>query len=356
MRRDDLNVKEMIRLYLEKKMTCLDISKKIGCAYTTVLDRLHKNNVKMRIQGFKKGHKINKVDLEEYKSKISSKPLTYERCRELAKEIGISKVLLYLRLKEGGIKPKRRSGKFKECLVCHNSFYTTNGVKKMFCSKKCGYEYRRGKTCEEFYGEKKAKQIMKRMKHPSYLKGKTFEEQWGKKKAKEIRKKINLSKSRNGFVPWNKGLTKETDKRVLKNSIGTSKTIQGMYDNPNSVYNQPEFREKQLKGLLKRPTAFEKRISELCIEHSLPFIYTGDGKFFINLKNPDFVNNKDKVVIEVFYSWFKIRDYGSVEKYKEFCRKKYNPSGWGVIFIDENEVNVDNWKELCLNKIEQCIK
>jgi hypothetical protein len=127
-------------------------------------------------------------------------------------------------------------------------------------------------------------------------------------------------------------------------------------DSSKQKWQNPEYREKTIKnslrGLMKRPTSFEKKIAELCIGNSLPFIYTGNGQFLINFKNPDFVNEKDKIVIEVFYSWFKIRDYGSVENYKEFCRKKYNSAGWRVIFIDENEVDCDNWKEICLNKIK----
>ena len=118
----------------------------------------------------------------------------------------------------------------------------------------------------------------------------------------------------------------------------------------NNLHREQNIRAR-LKGLLQRPTSYEKKIAELCIENSLPFAYTGDGRFLINFKNPDFVNEKDKIVIEVFYSWFKIRDYGSVENYKEFCRKKYESAGWRVIFIDETEVDVDNWKEICLNKI-----
>ncbi len=122
------------------------------------------------------------------------------------------------------------------------------------------------------------------------------------------------------------------------------------------LWKDPIYREKvtkaMLKGLMKRPTSFEKKISELCIENSLPFIYTGDGRFLINFKNPDFTDYQNKVVIEVFYSYWKIKNYGSVENYKEYCRKKYNPKGWSVIFIDENEVCSYNWKELCLNKIE----
>lgn len=138
----------------------------------------------------------------------------------------------------------------------------------------------------------------------------------------------------------------------MKGQSPWNKNMKGKYkiweDKPTK--NKERIR-KIIQGLMKRPTSFERKISELCIENSLPFIYTGNGRFLINFKNPDFVNEQDKVVIEVFYSWFKIRDYGSVENYKEFCRKKYNSAGWRVIFIDEREIDIDNWKELCLNKI-----
>jgi len=163
----------------------------------------------------------------------------------------------------------------------------------------------------------------------------------GKPKLEEHRKNIGLA---------NKGrISPMKDKKQSKYAIEKLKEIM------KKNWNNKDYKEKQIKaileGLLKRPTSFEKKISELCIENSLPFVYTGDGRFLINFKNPDFVNHRDKVVIEVFYSWFKIRDYGSIENYKDYCRKKYNPKGWRVIFIDENEVDVDNWKELCLNKI-----
>lgn len=39
--------------------------------------------------------------------------------------------------------------------------------------------------------------------------------------------KEKMSKTRKGRIPWNKGLTKETDIRVLKNSIATSKGLKG---------------------------------------------------------------------------------------------------------------------------------
>lgn len=116
-----------------------------------------------------------------------------------------------------------------------------------------------------------------------------------------------------------------------------------------------ENREKRLQGLLVRPTSYEQKICDLCIENNLPFVYTGDGRFWIAKKNPDFVDKINKIVIEVFHSYYKIKHYGSVENYINFCKEKYESYGWKVIFIDENEVDVNNWRELCLNKIKKVI-
>ena len=115
-------------------------------------------------------------------------------------------------------------------------------------------------------------------------------------------------------------------------------------------------RMKRLKGLMKRPTSYEQRVSELCFKFNLPFVYKGSGGFLINFKNPDFVNEKDRIVIEVFHSYFKIKDYGSVENYKDYCKLKYEPADWKVIFLDENDVMNENWEEKCLNKIKEYTK
>jgi len=165
---------------------------------------------------------------------------------------------------------------------------------------------------------------------------------FGKHHSEEHRRKI--SEANKGRI-----VTEETRKKISKSCMENAK-INKNYGMRGKHLTQEQLKS-HLNGLYKRPTSFEKKISELCIENSLPFIYTGNGTFLINFKNPDFIDKKNKVVIEVFYSWFKIRDYGSVKNYKEFCREKYNSYGWKVIFIDENEVNINNWKEVCLNKI-----
>ena len=62
---------------------------------------------------------------------------------------------------------------------------------------------------------------------------------YGKKHSEETKRKQALK--RIGKIPWNKGLTKETDERVLKYSISGSKTQKGR-----------PLTEKQIAGLIKR--------------------------------------------------------------------------------------------------------
>lgn len=240
----------------------------------------------------------------------------------------------------------------------------------------------------------------KGFKHSEKTKRKIREGNLGKKRIEETKEKIRQSKLKNPTRFWlgkkrsledkikmrqgqknrkRKPMSKETKKKISKSNKIALKNFyiknpkyknSGMWKKgfhysqktewkkgvKNSVKFTKEVNERRIKkiikGLCNRPTTYEKKISELCIENNLPFVYTGDGRFLINFKNPDFVNKKDKVVIEVFCSWFKIRGYGSVENYKIFCREKYNKFGWKVIFIDESEVDINNWKEVYLNKIK----
>ena len=194
------------------------------------------------------------------------------------------------------------------------------------------------------------------------------------------------TESRNGWTPSNetkyrmsnakigKSRSEDTKKKISESHKGKyhtpehnekiSKKLKGRHVSPDTEFKKEDYQNEEFKknhikkilqGLLKRPTSFEQKISSLCFKHNLPFVYKGNGGFLINFKNPDFVNEKEKVVIEVFYSWFKIRDYGSVENYKEFCRRKYESAGWKFIFIDELDLSHENWEEVCLNKINNII-
>jgi hypothetical protein len=96
--------------------------------------------------------------------------------------------------------------------------------------------------------------------------------------------------------------------------------------------------EHSLKGLLKRPTSFEKRIINLINKYNLSYKYVGNGSFFIESINPDFIDLEKKIAIEVFFSLFKVRNYGSIENYISERRKIYERNNWKCIFIDENNL------------------
>jgi len=104
-----------------------------------------------------------------------------------------------------------------------------------------------------------------------------------------------------------------------------------------------------------RPTSFEQKISNLCINNNLPFIYTGNGSFLIGYKNPDFVNIQNKIVIEVYYDYFKIQGFGSCEEYEKQRSEHFAKYGWKTIFIRTNEILNKNWDTLCMNKINKYI-
>ncbi len=197
----------------------------------------------------------------------------------------------------------------------------------------------KGKSYIEMYGEDKAKNKIENFiltrrekdnfKHSeltkeqikNYFLGKTSIMLYGENRAKNIREKRSNSMKE-------KWKDKEYAKLVVENSI---------------------------KGLIKRPTSYEKKISVLCIENNLPFIYCGDGTFLVGHKNPDFVDKKNKVVIEVYYSYYKIRDFGSCENYEKLRSNYFNKYGYTTIFIRDNEITDNNWKDKCLNKINGII-
>ena len=180
----------------------------------------------------------------------------------------------------------------------------------------------------------------------------------GKRQSEKQKRKMVETRMRNGSYRVSNEQRKKASEHSPRYWLGkkfSEEHKQRMRESSMKI--SKEIKEKRLKlilrGLMKRPSSFEQKISDLCFKYNLPFIYKGNGDFLINFKNPDFVNEKDKIVIEVFYSWYKIRNYGSVENYKKFCIDKYEPLGWKVIFLDEQDLNNKNWEQICLNKINK---
>ena len=235
----------------------------------------------------------------------------------------------------------------KICLFCGRIFYVCPSFKmQKLCSKKCEVKNR-----SNVVSSKKGKEFVPReIRYCECGCG------------QEIRCKIT---SKRRFIfghwrkdkRWNKGLTKETDERVRKNGISIS---EGKKDaikfsvehlsNLKKAHNTKSYKENGLRKALnaqnRRPTSYEMKIESLIIENNLPYKYVGNGKFYIEGKNPDFVNvNGDKILLEVYAKWRHSINY-ELER-DEF----FNSYGYKTVFIDETDIKSDNWKEVCLNKI-----
>lgn len=113
-------------------------------------------------------------------------------------------------------------------------------------------------------------------------------------------------------------------------------------------------RETIIKSLGRRMmSSLEKKFSDIVLNNNLPYKFVGNGKFFIENKNPDFINtNGEKIAIEVFYSKHKMLisnkdkfgigfDSSLLQKYKDERIKIFNKYGWEIKFFDETQVKED---------------
>lgn len=143
-------------------------------------------------------------------------------------------------------------------------------------------------------------------------------------------------KGRN-FTPWNKGtathsylcecgnkkayLSKQCRKCYLKNRVFSRETIRKMLC------------RRELSSL-------EKRVNNIILKNRLPYVFTGNGKFFIERKNPDFVNiNGEKIAVEVYSRRHKEKFRGGINKWREDRLRVFSKYGWRLLFIEDWQTN-----------------
>jgi len=152
----------------------------------------------------------------------------------------------------------------------------------------------------------------KNPEHSRFMKEYLKENHPTKGKTKRDFPKLSNSGRKEGFVPWNKGkkLSKEHIKKMLR----------------------------------RRPmSSLETKMNDILLCNSLPYKFVGNGNFFIERKNPDFVNsNGEKIAIEVFYRRHKERFRGDIDTWKKERSEIFNDYGWDVLYFNEIEVNEQN--------------
>lgn len=95
-----------------------------------------------------------------------------------------------------------------------------------------------------------------------------------------------------------------------------------------------------------KPTKPERWFEALCAKHGLPYRYVGDGRFWIEGVNPDFVNtNGRKVAVEIFGTYWHDPQRNPSVKYPQTLggRKQIlRQYGWDCIIIWENELEEES--------------
>jgi len=163
-------------------------------------------------------------------------------------------------------------------------------------------------------------------------------------------KKLHL-----GQKAWNKGkpapwanwkvlMTKESREKMALAKKGKVSSFKGKFHSEESkVKNRlahlgKKLSKETIRKCLKRRemSNLEIKVQKVIDKNNLPYKFTGNGSFFIERKNPDFVNtNGEKKALEVYYKRHKdeFRD-GGEEGWKKNRLLLFNKYGWDIIFLE----------------------
>jgi predicted nucleic acid-binding Zn ribbon protein len=178
----------------------------------------------------------------------------------------------------------------------------------------------------------------------------------------KLKKSRNTGPWKKGCTSWNKGIKmgKEFEKKCSERALKlgqippSRKGIDGekhwnwqggltkIYPNCVDCGKQiSHYRKRCLKCHLgtKRMTTLEIKTQRVIDKYNLPYKFVGNGKFFIEKKNPDFVNtNGQKIAVEVFWTRHKEEFRGGLERWKNEREEIFNKYGWKILFLDEKHM------------------
>lgn len=147
--------------------------------------------------------------------------------------------------------------------------------------------------------------------------------------------KENPTSFKKGCVPWNKGLKGFGKEFGFQKGNTLGKLSKGRIGIKPS-------KETIRKILRRRPmSGLEQKVQNVITKYNLPYKFVGNGKFFIERKNPDFINiNGEKTAVEVYCRKHKenIRKL-SVDNWKKERQEIFSKYGWSIIFIEDWQTN-----------------
>ncbi len=159
----------------------------------------------------------------------------------------------------------------------------------------------------------------------------------GRTHSEATKKKIGIA---------NKGnVCSETQKKQIslankgrKHSKATKKKISKAME---KLMESTDFRRRCLRR--RKMSSLEVKFDGIVKELGLPYKFVGNGAFFIERKNPDFINtNGKKIAVEVYYKKHKDLFAGGLENWKRKRLEVFSEYGWEIKFFDAMEVNEEN--------------
>lgn len=169
--------------------------------------------------------------------------------------------------------------------------------------------------------------------------------------------KQKISEGHKGITPWNKGKhhTEATKAKISKSNKGRV--------SPNLGKQLSKEHKQKLREARKRrrfPTHHTKPellFEAICKKYDLPFKYTGNGDFWIENINPDFVEcNGKKIAIEIFGDYWHsplLRDnipYNQTYGGRKKTLKRY---GWKLIVLWESDLKRADAEAFVLTSIQK---
>ena len=181
----------------------------------------------------------------------------------------------------------------------------------------------------------------------NHMFGKTGNENpfYGKHHTKKAKEEIG--KAGEGRIPWNKnkkGVQKSNKKGMTWEELYGIEQAKEMKLKLKKANQGKKLTKEHIKNSLRRriPSSLEEKFMGIIDKHNLPYKYVGDGSFFIDRFNPDFINtNSEKIAVEVYARYYKKRHNQDIEKWKRERGETFKEYGWSIIYFDETQVRED---------------
>lgn len=125
----------------------------------------------------------------------------------------------------------------------------------------------------------------------------------------------------------------------IKNSEGIKK----VWNDKKSVYHTSSYWKNRAKGENLKPNKPESLLIEVFKILNLNYQFVGDYKIWINGKNPDFINEENKKIIE-FFGWRHTEEATGMpnNQHEQERIDHFKKNGYDCLVIWENELKIMN--------------